>query len=282
MSFTILLDQGNYPDYNDNILSHQGLKASWMVISSVSVHVLLFWSMFLYAPNLPTDKLAIQDYHVSLVSPKFLNMTEKEQSGPVPAPLVEKSVLPPEKDTPLQKSTEVEIALPKQAVPIKSVPLIPAKFFPDPVMPQLDATKNVPAPPMEIKTPTTATEKSGISATASVGGAGSGDGVTPDGTGFGYPYYLSSIENKIAKQWSPPPAADSTKRERAMAVVGFVIKQNGRIDTKTILIEKSSGNPFFDMAALRAVHDANPMPPLPRGLLDDLRVHFSFEVSFDS
>lgn len=92
---------------------------------------------------------------------------------------------------------------------------------------------------------------------------------------FPFPYYVKSIENKISGGWAPPPGA--FEPEVAQAMVQFTVSKKGRIES--VEIEKSSGNPQFDLAALRAVKEADPLPPLPEGLLEDpLKIHFSFTV----
>ncbi|MDC4223870.1 MAG: TonB family protein [Candidatus Manganitrophus sp.] len=92
---------------------------------------------------------------------------------------------------------------------------------------------------------------------------------------FKYPYYLKSLENKISGQWSPPPVL--LEEEVVGAIVQFHVTRRGSIES--VEIEKSSGNSQFDQAALRAVYNANPLPPLPEGLSEDpLKVHFSFSV----
>jgi len=61
-------------------------------------------------------------------------------------------------------------------------------------------------------------------------------------------------------------------------VVGFVLSANGRIENPRI--ERSSGNAFFDQAALRAIYQASPLPPFPQGIRDpSLKVHFSFSLT---
>ncbi|TAK00697.1 MAG: TonB C-terminal domain-containing protein [Candidatus Manganitrophaceae bacterium] len=92
---------------------------------------------------------------------------------------------------------------------------------------------------------------------------------------FKFPYYLKSIENKISGQWAPPPSL--LQEEIVGAIVQFNVTRRGLIES--VEIEKSSGNTQFDQAALRAVYNASPLPPLPEGLTDDpLKVHFSFTV----
>jgi protein TonB len=55
----------------------------------------------------------------------------------------------------------------------------------------------------------------------------------------------------------------------------------GRDGTVTGLkVEKSSGNALYDQAALRAITDATPLPPLPDDFKESsLRVHLGFNYS---
>lgn len=293
MGQTLLFDQGGAASFNGAI-PRQRMNLSWMFISSIFIHALFFWSAFLYAPHFAPEKLKLQDYHVSLISPNFLDIERTQPSGHVSLP---ESAPTPPPPAPVVKNAEVDMEIPKNAVPIKTPQLTPAKFFPEPVIPKMDTAVKIP-PPMEVQSVSKSNEakpippessasepspeKNGINATAGIGGAGKGEGAVTNSSGFGYPYYLSNIEHKIAKQWAPPRATISAKRGQVIAIIGFVIKQDGRIDTQSIVVEKSSGNAFFDMAALRAINNANPMPPLPKGISDNLRVHFTFAVSLDS
>lgn len=72
---------------------------------------------------------------------------------------------------------------------------------------------------------------------------------------FKYPYYEISLRNKIERNWSPPPMI------KGSSWVRVVIGRNGRILTTEII--ESSGNSFFDQAALRAIYLSDPFPPLP-------------------
>ena len=306
MSFSLLIDQESW-GFGGTDSGHQGIKLSWMVISSFSLHLVFFLGLFLLTPRFIPDQFTLQNHHVSLIAPKMLptmlDAVQKFPSGGIIAPLSKELPAPPStppKMLPSVKNAEVNMEIPKSPILEKALPLPPAKFYPpsqEPAIPRQDIAANVPPPlaspsshkeekanppettvsPLDSQLP----EKDGVSATISVGG--NAGGASPKRSAFGYPYYLRSIEHKIGTQWAPPPASSvSTKRERAIAVIGFIVKQDGRIDMKSVSIEKSSGNSFFDMAALRAIHNANPLPPLPRGILDDLRVHFSFAVSLDS
>ena len=46
------------------------------------------------------------------------------------------------------------------------------------------------------------------------------------------------------------------------------------------LVEKTSGNPLYDQAALRAITEATPFPPLPEEFRETfLRIHLGFNYS---
>jgi TonB family protein len=56
------------------------------------------------------------------------------------------------------------------------------------------------------------------------------------------------------------------------AVISFTISRDGSMSE--LRVEQSSGYNSFDLAALRAVQNAAPFPPLPRAYKhDDLGVH---------
>lgn len=73
---------------------------------------------------------------------------------------------------------------------------------------------------------------------------------------FKFPPYLAIIRVKIGLNWNPPPGAKGAK-----AKVQFTILRSGRV-TDTGLAE-SSGNFYFDQAALRAIQSSSPFPQLP-------------------
>jgi TonB family protein len=113
------------------------------------------------------------------------------------------------------------------------------------------------------------------------GGSGpvSGTGTGPVTTGdvsldaadFPFSYYIATVRRKIAASWQVPGGSSAAVHCR----VYFRITRSGSIDGASV--EGSSGNFLFDQAALRAVVQANPLPPLPGGFPDAyLGVHFSF------
>lgn len=94
-----------------------------------------------------------------------------------------------------------------------------------------------------------------------------------DVSDFPFTWYLQQIVRKVSEKWVPPAqAAEPGQR----TLVLFEIGREGQITTPKI--ERSSGNAYYDQAALRAVMDASPFPPLPKEFTARiLRVHLGFE-----
>lgn len=98
----------------------------------------------------------------------------------------------------------------------------------------------------------------------SVFGANRFEGIDPDFAG--YDYYIDQMLAMIHSQWVRPPTEGEVR-----AVVRFVVGREGAIG-EVELIEPSGFN-AFDLAALRAVGNAGPLPPLPASYRkDSLRV----------
>jgi protein TonB len=88
---------------------------------------------------------------------------------------------------------------------------------------------------------------------------------------FPFAWYLRSLQDKISRNWLPP--AQSVEGEQVVVV--FEIGRNGQVLQAGV--EKRSGNPLYDQAALRAVAESNPFPELPAEFPEPmLRVHLGF------
>lgn len=123
------------------------------------------------------------------------------------------------------------------------------------------------------KAPAPAEEPRGEAAGSLAGGAaGDGTGIAVDAARFPYSYFLSAIERRVSENWY---SAVSQGRAGLTCVVYFRLMRDGSVGD--VRIETSSGNDYFDRAALRAVKSGAPFPPLPRGFADDfLGIHFTF------
>lgn len=100
------------------------------------------------------------------------------------------------------------------------------------------------------------TQSASGSGTFAVPGVGSAGVTGLEGGDFPYDVYIDRMTTRIGGNWfRPGSAGDMITR------VHFIIERDGRIrDAK---IEESSGNRTFDRAALRAVIESSPLPPLP-------------------
>ena len=119
------------------------------------------------------------------------------------------------------------------------------------------------------------------SAGGSPGGGGGGPigaggnvgvaGATLDDADFKYSYYIERMLVAIGMNWFKPAQAGTVS-----PVVHFKIERDGTISDATV--ERSSGLPFVDRAALRAVLTSSPLPPLPSEYGGtQLGVHLKFE-----
>lgn len=217
------------------------------LLLSFSLHIAagLMWSMI------------VKISHVRFVPRQVYTVKLLEASElPKPKPAV-KTEQPEPEPKPKEEPKEEEMAPPpEKPKPPKPKPK-PEKPKPQKTMPTSEPQKTEPS-----EVSHTGTEESTDATT--------GD-IALDGEDFPFAYYISAMRRKIASSWQVP---GESSRER-YCVVYFRILRSGSIVSPSI--ETSSGNLVFDQAALRAVHQANPLPALPPGYSgDDLGVHFSF------
>ena len=100
---------------------------------------------------------------------------------------------------------------------------------------------------------------------------GAGTAASVDGD-FPFQWYLTAVQRKVYEQWTQALSTLAGQK----AVIVFEIARNGEVVRARV--EQTSGDAAYDLAALRAVAAANPLPPLPtefRGPV--IRVHFGFE-----
>lgn len=83
-----------------------------------------------------------------------------------------------------------------------------------------------------------------------------------DNPDFKFGYYLDQLLSAIDAKWNRPPLGDQVQ-----CTISFRIQRDGGITELTVA--RSSGYNSFDLAALRAVQNASPFPPLPRAYRND-------------
>ncbi|MCI0546475.1 MAG: TonB family protein [Candidatus Rokubacteria bacterium] len=185
--------------------------------------------------------------------------TPPPEPRPVPAPS-RPLALPdaPRATTPLPpRPTGLPRPSERDLPPIASAP---PRALPAPSRPVEPTPESRPAPPVA----------SGQAA-GSVAGAGS---LSLDVSDFPHAWYLRQVLQKVENEWQRQGLA-STPPEKPLVLVE--IQRDGTI--RTPRIEKTSGNAFYDQAALRAIMNASPFPRLPDDWTKrELRVMFRFEL----
>jgi len=112
----------------------------------------------------------------------------------------------------------------------------------------------------------------GTGPTINTAGSGVGiGGARVDQEDFQYAYYIERMILAVGMNWFKP-----TQGVPVSPVVRFHVERDGTVTDPEI--EVSSGLPFVDRAALRAVLAASPLPPLPPEYGgSQLGVHLIFE-----
>lgn len=81
--------------------------------------------------------------------------------------------------------------------------------------------------------------------------------------------YMAELQRRIRRHWFPPKDPLSK-----VAVVTFVVARDGTMTG--LRLSRRTGNELSDQAALRAVEDAAPFPPLPAGSPPTVDIEFTF------
>lgn len=201
---------------------------------------------------------------------------------------------PPRKKAAAPAPTPVESEEPAEEPEARPEPQKPAPADDVPVLPSPDDSKKKkkeePKPPAPASPDTGKREQTGRSPSGSSesGPSGTAPGETGDQLGrrggprgnplgttafgselggvdnpdFTYGYYLDRLLSLIDAQWVRPSMGTGIK-----TVIFFRINRDGSM--ADLRVEQSSGYNSFDLAALRAVQNAAPFPPLPRAFQHD-------------
>ncbi|HEX5715799.1 MAG TPA: TonB family protein [Thermoanaerobaculia bacterium] len=252
------------------------------LLAALALHGLLL-AIVLLAPRLKTPSPPLEFVPVQIIPAQALGVRR-------PAPPRRKTPPAPPAETPAPEEPKAEAA-PPPPEPADDVPSLPD--------PESDKNKKKPAEtkpkPPEPARPTPdkgKTSREGSGKTEE-GTSGTAPGETGDQLGrrggpqgnplgttafgsevggldnpdFTYAYYLDRLLSLIDAQWVRPSMGSGVK-----ATIFFRIGRDGKMTD--LQVEQSSGYNSFDLAALRAVQNAAPFPPLPRAYKhEDLGVH---------
>jgi TonB family protein len=213
-------------------------------------------------PPAPDPKPAPQEEPAPQLStpPPPEPVRERPAPEPEPAPPVrpEAPVLPQRERQ--QPRPEPRTPTPSAPAPSRPAPTRPAPATPPRAVP--------PARPLPTPTPPSAAPGDQIGRRGSATGTAAGTTAFGsqiaglDNPDFTYGYYIDRLLAAIDANWVRP-RVDGTVR----AIVSFRIGRDGSLVDLTI--KESSGYNAFDLAVLRAVQNAAPLPPLPRAYRHD-------------
>jgi len=193
----------------------------------------------------------------------------KAPEPPPPAPPTEL----PQRAAPRELPARESVGLPERSLPPRAAALPRAgeRDLPSLASPKAATTPPLPrsTPPPSVATPVVPRPESLGQRTGSTTGAGA---VTLNVSDFPFAWYLSRVQAKITERWS----GRALPGQQPVAV--FDIGRDGRMSGLTI--SKSSGNAYYDQAAVRAISEADPFPPLPEGFPGtSLRIHLGFNFA---
>lgn len=200
---------------------------------------------------------------------------------PTPSDLPAREAPRPPAEMPPRASRDAS-ALPDRALPEPALPdpALPSRApaLPRPGDKELPAvasatTRHVPAPmPAPARTETAAPPPPPPPPGQPAGSAIGAGALTLNISDFPFAWYLSAINRKITTEWSGKALPGG------QPVAVFDIGRTGQVIKLTI--EKTSGNPYYDQMALRAITAATPFPPLPEDFKEPfLRVHLGFNFT---
>lgn len=174
----------------------------------------------------------------------------KPEPKPVPPPPTPTGPLPRPKgwnDPPPAPATAKPAApAPAKPAPVPAKPPAPAKPGP---------TGGAAGPGAEVAKGNEAGPRGSAAGTAA-GTSPFGDRIASIDPDFTYGYYIEQLLRQIDGKWTPPQAGSNIR-----TIVRFRILRRGAIDQ--LDVAETSGFNAFDLAALRAVQNASPFPPLP-------------------
>jgi len=234
------------------------------VIISVALHLALFAPLFLNLGS--SDRIAKPAVMIRLAGSPALGSSSpsprakkaaviSEAAAELPEPFV-----PPVAETPVPVPAKSQAARQKDVFGKSNAPLASSQAKPVP-SPASDTkssqTPGVGSPPLT----------AGTGTVPAIGAAGV-EGF--EGGDFKFPMYSDKMIQLIGSRWFRPEF-----KVAPLAKIYFEIERDGRI--RKVELELASGNGTFDRAAIRAVREASPLPPLPYAYSGDyLGVHLTF------
>jgi TonB family protein len=221
-------------------VGQSGGELTAAILFSSIFHVIVFSAALLLAVQGPLRKVAPPSYRVKLVD-------LPPDIAKLPPTMAEPAGLPA---APAPKPPQPKAKAPSKAAPRAAAPR-PSAVSKD-AMPELDAKKDgkkAAEEPSVARSGETAKKQESVAVASTTGG-------------FTFPPYLVIVRDKVERNWNPPPGAKGAKVK-----VTFRVLRSGRVGEAKLM--ESSGNFYFDQAAMRAILASSPFPPLPEGFFQE-------------
>jgi TonB family protein len=185
-----------------------------------------------------------------------------EPTPPAPAPEPEPEPAPQEeKKGEEKKHPQPEMNVVKEPDPAGVLPPkqgdIPSKRATE-----RDAEKGGTPPAKSRETAAPAADTPGTPGSGTGPGGGGGIGVEGGVLGANAPWYLMQLRDKVASNWRPPASVGHPGE--AKATFHFEVHADGTVAALEPL--QGSDSSLFDRAAMRAILESSPLPPLPEDL----------------
>lgn len=223
------------------------------VTAALALHAALT-ATALVLPMLGTEERRPMEFvSVQIVPAAVLGTPEPARPAPpAPEPPEEEPAPEPEPEP------EEEEPPPPEPEPEPDVPALPTREEPEP---EPEPRRR---PPAEEPAAPAPDDRRGSPTGSATGTSALGASVAAVGDPtFTYGYYLDRVLAAIEQQWRRPPT-DGVPLEVAL---DFRIRRDGRV--VELDVAETSGLNAFDLAGLRAVQTAAPLPPLPAGYRKD-------------
>jgi len=185
---------------------------------------------------------------------------------------------PPAPDLPARAPSLPDMPARTPALPDRTLPPRPAAT-PRAGDKELPAVASAPTPPAPAPpAPTSSAARRPEPPSPALGrpsGSAQGTGaLTLNVTDFPFAWYLAAVQRKITERW------EGRALPGRQPVVTFVIARGGQV--ANVAVKESSGNAYYDLAAMRAIAEAAPFPKLPDEFSgSELLIHMGFSFARD-
>jgi len=248
-----------------------GVSTIGHVLFAIAMLGLMLWGGWqqrskVYVVNLVPTVAAIGNPKAAVPTPALPARTEPTLPAPAPSPAT-RAPTPREAPSLPALPPPTKTALPPRPAPLRAGEKeLPQLGSPTPVR-RAEAPPKMDRPP-DVKPGPTASLGQLHGSSAGVGA------LTLDVSDFPYAWYLRQVLQKVQSQWQRQNQINEPSQKPLVLVE---IQRDGSI--RTPRVDQSSGNPLYDQAALRAIVEASPFPPLPQDWpRPALRVIFRFDL----